>query len=184
MIEQIEKISMQFNALRLGEWDALANGKIYIVLAWAPEDSKSSVPNTGYAGEMTGTQYIMIDAPTMSGGKFDLPSCRDVTSFDAYSFCLSDKDVVSIVHWTLVRHYYQQATPTASILQGSAWWDRLFHSFRLRADVHTLRYGLRDFDAEEWQSLRGLMMMPTAEPQHSDHRCCREARAACDEAPT
>jgi len=38
MIEQIEKISMQFNALRLGEWDALANGKIYIVLAWAPED--------------------------------------------------------------------------------------------------------------------------------------------------
>lgn len=55
---------------------------------------------------MAGHQYIMIDAPTMSGGKFDLPSCHDVTTFDAYDFCLSDKDIIAIVHWKLVRHYY------------------------------------------------------------------------------
>jgi hypothetical protein len=75
---------------------------------------------------MTGHQYIMIDAPSMSGGKFDLPSCHDVTTFDAYDFCISDKDIIAIVHWKLVRHYYQQATPSASLLDGSAWWDRLY----------------------------------------------------------
>jgi hypothetical protein len=95
---------------------------------WLVDTTSSASPyyDFGYAGQMTGHQYIMIDAPTMSGGKFDLPNCHDVTTFEAYDFCLSDKDIIAIVHWKLVRHYYQQAMPSANLLDGSAWWDRLY----------------------------------------------------------
>jgi hypothetical protein len=111
---------------------------------WLVDTTSAAVPyyDFGYAGEMNGNQYIMIDAPTMSRGKFDLPGSHDLTTFDAYAFCLSDKDVVSIVHWSLVRHYYQLATPSASILEGSAWFDRLYLGRRVlskqgyKADVY------------------------------------------------
>jgi sterol desaturase/sphingolipid hydroxylase (fatty acid hydroxylase superfamily) len=43
-----------------------------------------------------------------------------------------------------------------------SWWDRLGGTFRRREDVKTLRYGLREFDGEEWQSLWGLMKTPLA----------------------
>ena len=79
----------------------------------------------------------------MSGGKFDLPGSHDLTSFDAYSFCLSDKDIIAIVHWTLVRHYYKQATPTASILDGSAWWDRLYLGRKVLTKKDTVPTSIR-----------------------------------------
>jgi hypothetical protein len=79
----------------------------------------------GYPAAMVGGKYLMIDAPTMAGGKYDLPGCRDVTTFEACAYCLSDKAVIAIVRWGLVRRYYQVAVPWASILDGSAWIDSL-----------------------------------------------------------
>lgn len=41
-------------------------------------------------------------------------------------------------------------------------WDRLFGSFRLREAPATIRLGLREFDATEHQTIRGLMRTPFA----------------------
>jgi sterol desaturase/sphingolipid hydroxylase (fatty acid hydroxylase superfamily) len=49
-----------------------------------------------------------------------------------------------------------------------SWWDRLGRSFRLRQDVRTLRYGLREFDGEEWQTLIGLLRTPLADRQRAN----------------
>jgi len=42
------------------------------------------------------------------------------------------------------------------------WWDRLLRSFRLRDTARTIRLGLDDFDAPEWQSVPGLLKTPLA----------------------
>lgn len=44
------------------------------------------------------------------------------------------------------------------------YWDRLFRSFRLRDDAHTIELGLEEFDGEEWQNLGGLLKTPLARP--------------------
>lgn len=43
-------------------------------------------------------------------------------------------------------------------------WDRLFGSFRLRADPHNISFGLDDTDRPEQQSLTGLLKMPATKP--------------------
>ena len=43
-------------------------------------------------------------------------------------------------------------------------WDRLFGSFRLRADPHEIQFGLDDTDKPDQQSLPGLLKMPAAKP--------------------
>lgn len=45
------------------------------------------------------------------------------------------------------------------------YWDRLFRSFRLRDDAHTIELGLEEFDGEEWQNLGGLLKTPLARPK-------------------
>lgn len=42
-----------------------------------------------------------------------------------------------------------------------SFWDRIFRTFRLRDDPHTLRFGLRELDRPEDQTLRGLLTVPT-----------------------
>ncbi|EEF62491.1 sterol desaturase family protein [Pedosphaera parvula] len=44
-----------------------------------------------------------------------------------------------------------------------SFWDRLFRSFRLRKDSHTIHFGLDEFDLAEDQTLSGLMKTPLAE---------------------
>jgi len=91
---------------------------------WLVDTTSAGSPyyDFGYAGGMVGTNYTMIDAPTMAGGKFDLPGCNDFESFDAYDFCISDKAIIAIVHWKLLRRYYQLSTPTASIISNNTEW--------------------------------------------------------------
>lgn len=93
---------------------------------WLVDTTSAASPyyDFGYAGEQSGKNYTMFDSPSMTGGKFDLPGKNDVTSFDAYSFCISDKNVIAIVHWNMTRHYWQVAVPTASIVKGQDWFDR------------------------------------------------------------
>jgi sterol desaturase/sphingolipid hydroxylase (fatty acid hydroxylase superfamily) len=42
-----------------------------------------------------------------------------------------------------------------------SFWDRIFRTFRLRDDPHTLRFGLRELDRPEDQTLKGLLAVPT-----------------------
>jgi sterol desaturase/sphingolipid hydroxylase (fatty acid hydroxylase superfamily) len=47
-------------------------------------------------------------------------------------------------------------------------WDRLFRSFRLRDDPHTIEFGLDDFAAPEHQTLRGLYAIPLVKARQRD----------------
>jgi len=61
-----------------------------------------------------------------------------------------------------VHHSDWQPETDSNFSSIFSWWDRLGRSFRLRRDVRVLRYGLREFDGEEWQRLRGLLLTPLA----------------------
>ncbi len=95
---------------------------------WEVDSTSAAVPyyDFSYAGEMIGTKFIMVDAPTLTGAKYNLPGAGDITSFDAYSFCLSDKDIIAIIKWDVVKHSDDSQTPTASLLQADAWWTTLY----------------------------------------------------------
>lgn len=41
-------------------------------------------------------------------------------------------------------------------------WDRIFRTFRLRADAHTVHLGLAEFEGPEWQTLWGMAKTPAA----------------------
>lgn len=43
-------------------------------------------------------------------------------------------------------------------------WDRLFGSFRMRADPKTLVFGLDEFNEPEWQSFAGMLKTPFLDP--------------------
>jgi hypothetical protein len=94
---------------------------------WQVDTTSAAVPyyDFRYAGAMTGTNFLMVDAPKMSGAKYDLPGANDVTTFDAFAFCISDKDMIAIVKWDLVKNHAGVVTPSASLLDGQDWWDCL-----------------------------------------------------------
>jgi sterol desaturase/sphingolipid hydroxylase (fatty acid hydroxylase superfamily) len=59
-----------------------------------------------------------------------------------------------------VHHSDWQPETDSNFSSIFSWWDRLGRSFRLRPDIRALRYGLRDFDGQEWQNLWGLLRTP------------------------
>jgi sterol desaturase/sphingolipid hydroxylase (fatty acid hydroxylase superfamily) len=62
-----------------------------------------------------------------------------------------------------VHHSDWQPETDSNFSSVFSWWDQLGGTFRFRKDVRTLRYGLREFDGEEWQSLWGLLRTPFAD---------------------
>jgi sterol desaturase/sphingolipid hydroxylase (fatty acid hydroxylase superfamily) len=59
-----------------------------------------------------------------------------------------------------VHHSDWQPETDSNFASIFSWWDRLGRSFRLRKDVRALRYGLREFDGDQWQGLWGLLRTP------------------------
>jgi sterol desaturase/sphingolipid hydroxylase (fatty acid hydroxylase superfamily) len=59
-----------------------------------------------------------------------------------------------------VHHSDWQPETDSNFASIFSWWDRLGRSLRLRQDVRSLHYGLRDFDGEEAQSVLGLLKTP------------------------
>ena len=47
-------------------------------------------------------------------------------------------------------------------------WDRLFGSFRLRRELHDIRFGLEGFDRVADQTVAGLLRTPLARTNGSD----------------
>jgi sterol desaturase/sphingolipid hydroxylase (fatty acid hydroxylase superfamily) len=62
-----------------------------------------------------------------------------------------------------VHHSDWQPETDSNFSSIFSFWDRLGRTFRLRKDVRTLRYGLRDLDGDEWQSFWGLLRTPLAD---------------------
>lgn len=59
-----------------------------------------------------------------------------------------------------VHHSRWQPETDSNYASLFSWWDRVFRSFRLRADPHAIRFGLDDFDQPRDQSVGGLLATP------------------------
>jgi hypothetical protein len=59
-----------------------------------------------------------------------------------------------------VHHSRWQPETDSNYSSLFSFWDRLFRSFRLREDPHTLEFGLDEFDPPEHQTFVGLMTTP------------------------
>jgi hypothetical protein len=94
---------------------------------WQVDTKSATIPyyDFGYAGRMDGQKFTMADAPRLTGDKYNLPGTADVTTFDAFAFCLSDKEIIAVVKWDLAKNHDGVVTPSASLLEDSAWWDCL-----------------------------------------------------------
>jgi sterol desaturase/sphingolipid hydroxylase (fatty acid hydroxylase superfamily) len=62
-----------------------------------------------------------------------------------------------------VHHSDRQPETDSNFSSIFSWWDRLFHTFRRREDVRALRYGLRDLEAPEHQTVPGMLRTPWLE---------------------
>ena len=67
-----------------------------------------------------------------------------------------------------VHHSRLQPETDSNYSSLFSWWDRLFRSFRLRADPREIVFGLDAFDAPEHRTLRGLLAMPFTRPSRPD----------------
>jgi sterol desaturase/sphingolipid hydroxylase (fatty acid hydroxylase superfamily) len=64
-----------------------------------------------------------------------------------------------------VHHSRWQPETDSNYSSLFSFWDRLFRSFRLRDDPHTIQFGLEGYDAPAHQNLRGLLATPLRQPQ-------------------
>lgn len=78
-----------------------------------------------------------------------------------------------------VHHSDWQPETDSNFASIFSWWDRLAGSFRLRDDVRTLRYGLREFHGFDWQSVWGLLKTPFVSPHDHDHAERRPLSGQC-----
>ena len=70
------------------------------------------------------------------------------------------------MHW--VHHSRWQPETDSNFASGLSIWDRLFGTFRLRDDPHTIRLGLDGFDGPRSATLTGMLASPArAAPQTS-----------------
>jgi hypothetical protein len=95
---------------------------------WQVDTKSASSPyyDFGYAHQVSGNKFGTFDAPTMTGPKYNLPGANDVTTFDAYAFCISDKDIIAIVKWDLDENKAGVIKPSAVLLNGADWWSALY----------------------------------------------------------
>ncbi|NJL30456.1 MAG: sterol desaturase family protein, partial [Phycisphaerales bacterium] len=62
-----------------------------------------------------------------------------------------------------VHHSNQQLETDSNYTSLFSWWDRIFGTFRLRRDPHTIQFGLDQTPAKDVQSMRAMMKTPFAE---------------------
>ena len=62
------------------------------------------------------------------------------------------------MHW--VHHSDYQPETDSNYASVFSFWDRIFGSFRLRADPGELSLGLEEMERSEWGTLRGMLAMP------------------------
>ena len=81
---------------------------------------------------------------------------------EGWDRCLRTIIVTPNIH--RVHHSRWQPETDSNYSSIFSFWDRVFGSFRLRDDPHTLQYGLYTYDAQEWQTIRGMMKTPFFTP--------------------
>lgn len=66
-----------------------------------------------------------------------------------------------------VHHSNWQPETDSNYSSLFSFWDRLFRTFRLRDDPHTLRFGLNELEAAHHQTLVGLLATPVKRIERS-----------------
>ena len=70
------------------------------------------------------------------------------------------------MHW--VHHSDERVETDSNYASIFSLWDRLFGSFRLRADPSGIRTGLKNVDREEWSTFPGMLSMPFRPRREAD----------------
>ena len=69
-----------------------------------------------------------------------------------------------------VHHSRWQPETDSNYASLFSWWDRVFGTFRARAELRELNLGLDGYDAPARQSLMGMMATPLDKPDERDER--------------
>ena len=69
-----------------------------------------------------------------------------------------------------VHHSVEIAETNSNYTSILSVWDRLFRTFRLRKDDHAIEFGVREFSASGYQTLRGLLITPFTSPKNATSR--------------
>ena len=77
---------------------------------------------------------------------------------ESWDRCLRTIIVTPNIH--RVHHSRWQPETDSNYSSIFSFWDRVFGSFRLRKDPHTIQYGLYTYDAQEWQTTWGMLKTP------------------------
>ena len=77
---------------------------------------------------------------------------------ESWDRCLRTIIVTPNIH--RVHHSRWQPETDSNYSSIFSFWDRVFGSFRLRKDSHTIQYGLYTYDAQEWQTTWGMLKTP------------------------
>jgi sterol desaturase/sphingolipid hydroxylase (fatty acid hydroxylase superfamily) len=59
-----------------------------------------------------------------------------------------------------VHHSIEPAETNSNYSSIFSFWDRIFGTFKKRADTRTITYGLSYFREDSWQGLRGFLIIP------------------------
>jgi sterol desaturase/sphingolipid hydroxylase (fatty acid hydroxylase superfamily) len=76
-----------------------------------------------------------------------------------------------------VHHSRWQPETDSNYSSLFSFWDRLFHTYRLRDDPRTLRFGLQEFDGQENHTLTGLLATPLKQVQRAKGKAPANATA-------
>ena len=68
--------------------------------------------------------------------------------------------IIVTPHMHKAHHSRDQRETDSNYANIFSFWDRLFGTYTAEIDFRKLRYGLEGFDAQERQTLRGLLKMP------------------------
>ncbi|MBT3375093.1 MAG: hypothetical protein HN742_03780 [Lentisphaerae bacterium] len=67
-----------------------------------------------------------------------------------------------------LHHSHLQPETDSNYTSLLSVWDRLFRSFRMRGDLHTIRFGLTQYEAPRWHTLTGLLLTPFQSPHSTE----------------
>lgn len=64
-----------------------------------------------------------------------------------------------------VHHSRWQPETDSNYSSLFSFWDRIARTFRLNPEPETIKLGLEEFDAEEDQTIKGMMKTPIKDPK-------------------
>lgn len=110
-------------------------------------------------------QILLYDALLLPVIQFHHSNVKFPECFDRWLRLLIASPAMHRVHHSRIQ--FETDSNYSSVF---SFWDRLGKSFRLRRDTEKIQFGLKEFDEEEWQQIKGLLQTPFAYiPERKKH---------------